>query len=250
VGIFSIITVREESQGLKNKCTRKIDSKAVFEYTIEYSLDLDNRIEEEVVTVVSSDSKIVREYCFENNIHFLDRSPLLASDVARIEDVIFDAYCRFGRSFDYISLLYGNVPTRYPDEFLKAYYFLEDNKDYDAVISMQNVEKYNPAWMFELDEKILPTKREKGYRRQDLKQFMGPDGHTILLRTRHFLEFMEKHLLVTIMYETFGNRIKPMLNDKMIIDIDTERDLKLAEIALRFMNASEERKEEIGYDLP
>ena len=183
-----------------------------------------------------------QEHWTKNNIHFLDRSPQLASDVARIEDVIFDAYCRVGRSFDYISLLYGNVPTRYPNEFLKAYNFLKEHKDYDAVISMQNVEKNNPAWMFELNEEILPTKREEGYRRQDLKQFMGPDGHTIVFRTRHFLEFMEKHLPVTVMYEAFGNRIKPMLNNELIIDVDTERDLKLAEIALRFRNASEEGK--------
>lgn len=242
MGIFSIITIREGSHGLKNKCMRKIDSKAVFEYTIEYSLDLGNRIEEEVFTVVSSDSEIAKEYCLKNNIHFLDRSPQLASDVARIGDVIFDAYCRVGRNFDYISLLYGNIPTRYPNEFLKAYNFLKEHKDYDAVISMQNVEKNNPAWMFELNEEILPTKREEGYRRQDLKQFMGPDGHTIVFRTRHFLEFMEKHLPVTVMYEDFGNRIKPMLNNELIIDIDTERDLKLAEIALRFRNASEEGK--------
>ncbi len=241
MGIFSIITIREGSKGLKSKCVRGINSKAVFEYTAEYSLDLNNIISEEVFTVVSSDSEIVREYCFKNNICFVDRSQLLASDIARIEDVIFDAYCRVGRSFDYISLLYGNIPTRYPHEFLKAYNFLKENKDYDAVISMQNVEKNNPAWMFELNEDLLPVKKEEGYRRQDLKQFMVHDGHTILFRTKHFLEFMEGHLPVTVMYETYGNRIKPMLNGELIIDIDTERDLKLAEIALRFRNASEER---------
>lgn len=240
MGIFSIITVREGSQGIKNKCMRKIGSKAVFEYTVEYSMDLGNRLEGAVFTVMSSDSETAREYCSRNNIHFLDRSPLLASDVARIEDVVFDAYCQVGRSFDYISLLYGNIPVRYPHEFLRAYKFLEENEDYDAVISMQNVEKYNPAWMFKLNEDLLPVKQEEGYRRQDLQQFMGPDGHTVLFRTKHFLEHMERGSKTGIMYEALGKKIKPMLNDKLIIDIDTERDLKLAEIALRLRNASEE----------
>lgn len=237
MSIFSLVVVRKGSKGLKDKCTKKINSKAVFEYTIEYSLDLNCRMREEVFTVVSSDSERIREYCLKNNIYFLERSPLLASDMTRIEDVIYDAYCSVGKNFDYISLLYGNIPTRYPEEFLKAHDFLIKNKDYDAVISMQNVGKNNPAWMFELAEDILPVKREGGYRRQDLKRFMIHDGHTILFRTKHFLEFMERNLEITIMYEAFGKKIKPMLNDKLIIDIDTERDLKLAEIALRFGDA-------------
>lgn len=242
MSILSVVAIREGSKGLESKCTKKIDGKAIFEYTVEYSLDLNNRIEGEVFTVVSSDSEVVREYCLKNNVFFLERSPELASDVARIDDVIYDAYCRVGRNFDYISLLYGNIPTRYPGEFLKAYSFLQENRGYDAVISMQNVEKYNPAWMFELNEDVLPTKKEEGYRRQDLKQFMGPDGHTLLFRTVHFLEFIAKGSRSKIMYEAFGNKIKPLLNDKLIIDIDTERDLELAQVVLRFRDAERRRE--------
>ena len=245
MSIFSLVVARKGSKGVKDKCMRKINDKSVFEYTIEYSIDLDSMIEEEVFTVVSSDSEIIREYCSENNICFLKRSPELASDVARIEDVIYDAYRKIGKDFDYISLLYGNIPTRYPEEFLKAYNFLLENKDYDAVISMQNVEKFNPAWMFELNEETLPVKGEKGYRRQDLKQFMIDDGHTILFRTKYFLEFMKKNSEINVIHEAFGRKIKPLLNDKLIIDIDTEKDLKLAEAVLKSVNL---RGERIIYD--
>ena len=234
MSIISIVTVREGSEGLKNKCMRKIDGKAVFGYTIEYSIDLDSMTEEEVFTVVSSDSDMIKKYCSENNIYFLKRSPGLASDVAQIEDVIFDAYRKTGKDFDYISLLYGNIPIRYPEEFLRAYNFLLENNDYDCVLSMQNVEKFNPAWMFELNDDILPVKKNEGYRRQDLKQLMIHDGHTILFRSKRFLEFMKINSKQNIMYEAFGKRIKPMLNDKLLIDIDTERDLKLAEAVLKF----------------
>jgi len=232
MSILSVVTIREGSKGLENKCLRKIGGKAVFEYTIEYSIDLNNRIEEGVFTVVSSDSTTVRKYCSEKNIYFLKRSPRLASDVAQIADVIYDAYRKIGGDFDYISLLYGNNPLRYPEEFLKAYGFLQENKDYDAVLSMQNVEKFNPAWIFELDEDVLPAKRSEGYRRQDLKQFMIHDGHTILFRTKHFLEFMESNYTQNIMYQAIGKKIKPMLNDRLIIDIDAEKDLQLAEAVL------------------
>jgi CMP-N-acetylneuraminic acid synthetase len=239
MSVFSVVTVRAGSKGLKNKCIREINSKAVFEYIIEYSIDLNCRINEEVFTVVSSDSEIIRKYCLKNNIYFLKRSPGLASDSARIEDVLYDAYCKIGKDFDYLSLLYGNVPTRYPAEFLKAYHFLIENKDYDCVLSMQNVEKFNPASMFDLNKEILPVKIMEGYRRQDLKQFMIADGHTVLFRTKHFLESMKINFKQNITYEIFGKKIKPMLNDKLIIEIDTERDFKLAEAVLKFRDLFE-----------
>jgi len=232
MSLLSVVTVREKSKGLANKCLREISGRAVFEYTIAYSLDLKRRVKEEVFTVVSSDSATIREYCTKNDIPFVARSVQLASDTARIEDVLYDAYHQIGRPFDYISLLYGNIPLRYAEEFLKAYGFLQENGDYDAVLSMQKVEKFNPAWMFALNEDILPVKKSEGYRRQDLKQFMIHDGHTILFRSKYFLEFMASGHRQDIMYEAFGKKIKPMLNDKLIIDIDTEMDLKLAAAAI------------------
>ena len=236
MNILSVITVRKDSKGLINKCVIDINGKAVFEYSLEYSLKLDQVLGGNVYTIVSSDSEKIKEYCLKNNVEFLERSSELTSDIARIEDVVYDAYLKIGKGFDYISILYGNIPVRYPEEFLKAYEFLEKNKDYDAVLSMQNVEKFNPSWMFEFNDSLLPLKRSEGYRRQDLKQLMIHDGHTILFRTGHFLKFMEEKNNQKHMYEAFGRRIKPMLNDKVIIDIDTERDIMFAETILRLQN--------------
>lgn len=242
MSVLSLVTVREGSEGLKNKCLKKIGKKAVFEYTIEYSLELERRLRGEVFTYVSSDSGAIEKYCAERNVSFLKRSRELASAVARIEDVIYDAYQEIGKSFDYISLLYGNIPTRYPEEFLAALTFLEINRDYDAALSMNNVEKYNPAWMFELNENVLADNRKAAYRRQDLKQLMIHDGHTIIFKTGYFLDFMKSERIPETLYQFFGKKIKPMLNDRVIIDIDTEKDLKLAEaFILREMNESGQR---------
>lgn len=238
MSIFSLVTVRKGSEGLIDKCVRKINNKAVFEYTIEYSLDLNRRLKEEVFTAVSSDSERIRQYCLTNDICFLERSPWLVSNMARIDDVIYDAYCQVGRDFDYISLLYGNIPTRYPEEFVRAYEFLAENKDYDCVMSMHNVEKFNPAWMFDLNEDILPPKKEEGYRRQDLQPLMIHDGHTTLYRVKHFLEFKKSESKPNFLYEYFGRKIKPMLNYKLIIDIDTEKDLELASAVFKLRDLS------------
>lgn len=233
MSIFSLVAARKDSRGLKDKVVQKINNKYVFEYSIEYSLGLSDKINGEVLTVVSSDSEIIEQYCLENSILFIRRKPKLASDVTPIKNVIYDAYEQVDKKFKYISLLYGNIPTRYSDEFLKAFDFLEKNSNYDAVLSMQNVEKFNPAWMFEIDKDALPEKSEQGYRRQDLKQYMIHDGHTVLIKSNYFIEFMKKGEPEKIMLEAFGKTIKPMLNNKLIIDIDTEKDLKLAEAILR-----------------
>ena len=236
MNIFSIITIRKGSKGLKNKCLRKICNKAMFEFVINYSLELNYKLNGKVFTVVSSDSELLEKYCIKNDIPFIKRDPSLVSDLAQIEDVIYDAYSKINLPFDYISLLYGNVPTRYPQEFLKAYNFLRKNKDYQAVLSVQNVEKYNPSWLFPLNEEILPIKKNEGYRRQDLKQFMIHDGHTILFRSKYFLDFIDKRGLTQKkgLYDAFGEKIKPMLNERVIIDIDTEKDIELAKAFISY----------------
>ncbi len=229
--ILSLVIARKGSKGLKNKCIREIGGKPVFEYVIKYSVALNRKVKGGVHTAVSSDSPVIKKYCARKNIPFVFRDRFLSSDLAQVEDVIFDAYSKTGGNFEYISLLYGNIPTRYSQEFIKAYNFLEKNNDFDAAISMQKVEKYNPAWMFLFNEKILPARKGyQGYRRQDLKPYMIHDGHTLLFRARYFLDYMRKGRLKhkKELYEAFGKKIKPILNNKPIIDIDTGKDLELA----------------------
>ena len=233
MSIFSLVVARENSKGLPQKTIQKINNKYVFEYTIEYSLALSNIVPDDVVTVVSSDVEIIADYCSQSAIPFIQRKPELASDAARIEDVIYDAYTTVARDYAYISLLYGNIPTRYTDEFLRAYEFMEKNAEYDAVLSMQNVEKFNPAWMFEYNTETLPMKIKEGYRRQDLKQYMIHDSHTILVRSDYFIKAMSGRSCGKVLYDAFGKKIKPLLNNKVVIDIDTAKDLEIAESLLK-----------------
>lgn len=236
MSIFSLIVARKGSKGLPNKVARKINDKYVFQYSIEYSLSLAGVVDAEVITAVSSDSSEIRDYCAQESIPFVERPEQLAGDRVRIEDVIYDAYLKSPAPCEYISLLYGNIPTRYPEEFKKAFEFLRTHPGYDAALSMQNVEKYNPAWMFPLSEDALLEKDTAGFRRQDLTQFMIHDGHTILMRSGYFCEYMKAAKNSPVMYEAFGRKIKPVLCNRLIIDVDTERDLAAAEAILKYNN--------------
>jgi hypothetical protein len=70
-------------------------------------------------------------------------------DGSKIDGALADAIEKKGEGIDYCSLVYGNIPTRHTDLFHKSLDFLERNKDYDAAISLQNVGKYHPDWMYE-----------------------------------------------------------------------------------------------------
>lgn len=229
--ILSIIVARKGSMGLKSKCMLPINSKPVVEHVVEWSSGLSDKEKNIYVdTLVSTDIEELEEICKKYNAFYLKRDDRLSGNAVRIEDVMADAVEKLKGKWDYLSLLYGNIPVRYESLFYEPLDFLEKNKSYDAALSFQNVEKYNPAWMIDLSENELPDWNEKGFRRQDLKQYMVHDGHTCITRAEFFIKkyYEMKKKRTGKMYEVFGTKIKPWLNGELVIDIDTERDYWLA----------------------
>lgn len=229
--ILSIITARVGSKRLPNKNILDIDGKAVFEYTINYSKELE-RILDNLHTIVSTDSTIIIDYCRDNNIDFIYRNQNLAKDDTRIEDVIYSISDI--HRYKYISLLYANIPTRYKQEFINAYDFIKSNPIYDAVMSVELNEHYHPEVMFKYDNNILERKYTKEYRGQCREKYMIHDGHTILFKSDYFIKYMEKRREPKYLYEQFGKHIKPIINKNIVVDIDTEQDFKLAEAVIKY----------------
>jgi CMP-N-acetylneuraminic acid synthetase len=225
--VLSVVCARAGSKGLKNKCVAQIGNKMVVEYSIDYSLSLGS----DVRTVVSTDIEELIDYCKARTIEYIHREPHLCTDECRITDALADAIEKRGKDCEYTSLVYGNIPTRYPEIFHKALSFLEKNEEYDAGISMQNVEKFNPEWMFDLNEEIVPRVKQRDYQRQRLPQKMIHDGHSVVFKSGDFYKRYKGILPyeAEYAYSIFGSKIKPLINNKVIIDIDTEKDLRMAE---------------------
>jgi len=226
VKVLSVVCARKGSKGLNNKCVAKINNKMVVEYSLEYSLSLG----ENVKTVVSTDIEELIEYCKKNDIIYIERNPSLCADNSKIDDALADAIEKHGSDCRFCSLVYGNVPIRYPYLFCQALNFLEKNEDYDAVIGMQNVEKFHPAWMYDFNDEILLPKKELHYRRQLLPQKMIGDGHTFIFKSEKFYRKYKGEISYdkSIQYSIFGDKIKPLINEELIVDIDTDKDLKLS----------------------
>jgi len=228
--VLSVVCARAGSKGLANKCVAKINNRMVVEYAIEYSLSLGSNIE----TVISTDIEEVIEYCKKRNIVCIERDVKFCTDESKIDDALADAIEKKGHDCEYCSLVYGNIPTRYPNLLHEALNFLQENEDYDAVISMQNVEKFHPEWMFDYNERVLPLVTESHYRRQSLPQKMIHDGHTLMFKKDKFCRRYRGDLPYdkTKRYSIFGTKFKPLINDEVIVDIDTRKDLILAEALL------------------
>lgn len=230
MSVISIVCARAGSKGLANKCIARLNGRMVAEYSIEYSLSLGSNVR----TVVSTDITELMDYCSRKNIDCVQRNLRYCSDESRIEDALAETIDRYGMSTLWCSLVYGNIPTRYPKLHYGAMDFLNANSEYDAILSMQNVEKYHPDWMFDFNCDVVPIEKEEHYRRQMLPQKMIHDGHTILFRTKYFMDRYsgKRPYDREVRYSIFGNTIKPLINDEVIIDIDTQRDLKLAEAVI------------------
>ena len=230
--VLSVVCARAGSKGLKNKCLIEIRGKMVALYAVEYSLSLGK----DVKTVVSSDIEPLINYCAKNNIPCIKRDPKICRDESRIDDALADALEKEGKGCKYCSIVYGNIPTRYPEMFHEALRFLEERADYDCVVSMQNVEKFHPEWMLDYNEDIIPHQEELNYRRQTLPQKMIPDGHTFIFKSEEFYKKFKGTLSYAkgCRYSIFGDKVKPLINNKVIIDIDTERDLDLAKASIAF----------------
>ena len=203
-------------------------------YAIEYSLSLGP----DVKTVVSTDIGELIDHCRERDIPCIERNPDYCQDDSRIDDALADALGSYGGDCRLCSLVYGNIPTRYPEIFQEGLDFVNANPDYDAAMSMQAVGKFHPAWMFDYNEELVPKKMFTHYQRQMLPPQMIPDGHTLIFKTGKFLRRYAgtEQYDTTVKYANFGDRIKPILNDKMIVDIDTEKDLHIAEAIISWQN--------------
>lgn len=241
--ILAIVMARGGSKGLPNKNILDLNGMPLIEHSIKWIHDYAKQdTENNIMTIVSTDIKglepMFRKY---HKVVYYKRDHSLAQDDTRGEAVVHDV-CKYVQwtedmgdwypKIDYVVLLMGNIPLRHNKLLKKSIAILDAEPDTDAVITFKKVEKYNPNWMTDLTEDYLPnTWLEEGYRRQDVKQKMIHDGHTCVFRYNYHVNFVKDHGLdyKGKMYEFFGNKIKPLVHNEPVIDIDTADDFSYAQ---------------------
>ena len=230
--VLGIIPARRGSKGVPSKNIAQLGDKAVIEYTIEDALEAE-RIDKIVVT---SDDPKVKKICenYRDKLIYIDRPAELASDEARIDDVMRHA-CKKIESLenyipDYVVLLYANVPVRKDDVIDQAINHLIEEGG-DSVQTLTSVGKYHPYWLYRMEVDQISKYEDKPiYRRQDLPPLYAIDSavgvvkYEVLMKAEgdsdpHAFWGADRRGIPQAPHET--------------VDIDTFRDLLVAEAALR-----------------
>jgi N-acetylneuraminate synthase/N,N'-diacetyllegionaminate synthase len=129
-----------------------------------------------------------------------------------------------------IVILYANVPIRPPGLIDRAVCALGETGA-DSVQSYTDVGKHHPGWMVSLDgdRRVRPFTPIAIDRRQDLPKLLIPDGGVIAVTRASLLAGRPDDPHAFLGADRRGLETAP----GSVVDVDTEADLRLAEVALR-----------------
>ena len=220
--ILAIIPARSGSKGIPGKNMIDLCGRPLIDYTIQTIHD-SKKISK---AIVSTDSKIIGDYCLERGVDFpFIRPNHLSDDKAKSIDVVIHAlncYKLRGENYDYILLLQPTTPFRNGNWVDMAIEQLEASNN-NCLISVKPVpHEYNPNWQFQISESantITSYEKDIISRRQELNSTFVRDGGIYLVRVEYLLEtksFFDRQM------DYIVNKDHPSIN------IDTLSDLNLA----------------------
>jgi len=146
---------------------------------------------------------------------------------------------------DALLVLYGNVPVRGADVATRALKLMEDT-GCDSVRSFCPVGKWHPAWMARLNgDRVEPLQTGASiHRRQDLEPLYLHDG-AILAASRKSM--LRGKRTPSDPHAFFGDERRGIVTEPgETVEIDSQRDLFLAEAVLRERGVGVKRRMRIA----
>jgi CMP-N-acetylneuraminic acid synthetase len=238
--VLSVILARAGSRGLKDKHLLPLLGRPVIGYTFEFARPLKDL----GPVVVTSDCAEVRALGEAAGYYSLERPARLAGDDASVQDVMLHAMDAVEEATpfraDALLVLYGNVPVRGDDVSARALKVLEGT-GCDSVRSFCPVGKWHPAWMARVSgdrvESIQPG--ASLHRRQDLEPLYLHDGAVVAVSRKSMLRGKR---MPSDPHAFFGADRRAVLTEAgETVEIDSRRDLLLAEAILRERGVDEGR---------
>ena len=231
--VLGIIAARGGSLGVPGKNTRELLGKPVIVYTIEAALAAE-RLDRIAVTTDDEQVKAICRERYNQEVVLVERPAELAGDTARIDEAMRHCCAVMKEQHDYepeaVALLYANVPVRAEGIIDKTIEKLEQTGA-DSVQTLAPVGKFHPYWLYTL-KGDLATKYidNQVYQRQDLPKLYMIDGAVGVVRYETLLAAEgsdDPH--------AFWGQDRRGLEQEAheTVDIDTPRDMFLAEAALR-----------------
>ena len=213
-----IIPARGGSKRIKNKNLKALDGRHMIEYTIEYALK--NFRKENIW--INSDSERILKVGRSFGIKLYKRKQELATDITLTSDVIYDQVINIMgmKKFKFVVILQPTSPFR-PKNLIKVAINKIHSKNLDSLFSVSTLDrKFGEI----INEQFIPNNYKFGQRSQDLKKFFFENG---LLYITSLSLILKKTVL--------NKKSYPLIDDSLesLIDIDTEKDFKMAELYLK-----------------
>jgi CMP-N,N'-diacetyllegionaminic acid synthase len=240
VPVLGVIIARAGSKGLPSKHTRLLMGKPLIAYSIEAALNAKNLDHVLVTTDDMEVQQVAKQY---DGVWVIGRPSELATDTATV-----DCAARFGTDraeelygfrAQVIALLYGNIPIRPPGliDMSVAHLLVHGGS---SVQSYAPVGKHHPDWMVRLEEgdKVVLNCKKAIYRRQDLTPMFVPTGAVVTM-WRDSLYRKPEHAGDFHCFLGTDRRGFVHPQSDLIVDVDTQRDMFVAEAILRFMKENQ-----------
>lgn len=219
---LGIIPARGGSKGVKKKNIRLVNNKPLIGYTIEAAQ------KSKLLTdfLVTTDSDEIIDVIKKYNCNYHRRSSKNAQDKTPIEPVLVEVLENITQEYDGVILLQPTAPARTAEDIDNVLQMFSLDKNVACVVSVVELEDIHPARMYTIDKNMLqPLQKEnEKKRRQDLAPVYLRNGCIYAITTKAFFE--HKKLILDIK--------KPyIMPESKWINIDTERDLLVAETLLK-----------------
>ena len=235
--VLAVVMARGGSVGLPGKALRPLLGRPVLSYTF------DHVRESRLITrtVVSSDDPQILTLAKSENLETIARPPELATATSATDPVLRHAVRALYPEIENrkskienphaVVMLYGNVPIRRHQMIDRCVQMLLESGA-DSVQTIAPVGKMHPYWMFDLDSqhKIRKHIPNNVFRRQDLPPLYSPTGAVYVMGTETLMSAenaADPHAFLG------ADRRGLLVAPEDSVDIDTERDLFVAEAVLR-----------------
>jgi CMP-N,N'-diacetyllegionaminic acid synthase len=228
---LGVILARGGSQGLKDKHLLPLLGRPVIDYTFDHAL-ASRRLS---ATVVSSDCSRILGLARATGFDTVQRPADLATGSASVQDVLLHAMdfveARRNVMIDAVVTLYGNVPLR-PAGLIDEAIRLLEQAGCDSVRSFCPVGKWHPAWLSRLEgDRAVALQAGSIHRRQDLEPLFLHDG-AVVVSSRAAMEAGRRNRHDP--HAFFGTDRRAVRTENTdAVEVDTRRDLLLAEAILR-----------------
>ncbi len=230
---LAIIPARGGSKSIKNKNIKLFNGKPLIAWTIEAALA--SKISRVIVT---TDSKEIKEVAvkYGAEVPYL-RNKDLSNDTVGIELVIADILKYLSSSEGYIpycvTLLLPTSPFRISSDIDKSMKIYKE-KDVTSVVSVSKaIANQNPYWMLKKNNDSVSMFDGRKLsnmisRRQDLPSFYIKNDFVFTMSPSNF--FLDEP-------DLYGDNVELMLisEDRLDVDINTNRDWKIAELLFKLL---------------